>query len=201
MADGLPFLHAIACEKIAKKSLAWQWREIQRAQMTEISWIPFLAKMRPFRSAASTEPPRQTGRSISAPQALTRASWQEKSAPGFTLIEALMAAAILAIGLMGVASVIARASLQDVRAGHVSRGSFLVEEFLENASRAQYSAQAFRSLADTATSRVIDGVRFSMNCTLADNTPLERCKEITCTLSWDNNGASARYVYVLSPKF
>lgn len=203
MADGLPFLHTIACEKIAKKSLAWQWREIRRAQMTEISWIPFLAEMRPFGSAASTEPPRQTGRSISAPQALTRASWQEKSAPGFTLIEVLMAAAILAIGLMGVASVIARASVQDVRAGHVSRANFLMEEFLENATRAQYSVQAYNALTDTAASRVIDGVRFAMNCTLAENTPVERCKEMTCILSWDNSGshASARYVYVLSPKF
>lgn len=187
--------------KFAKENDAWQWREIRRTQLAKISWIFLYKKMTPFCSAASTEHPRQTGYSISAPRTLLRASWQEKPAPGFTLIEVLMAAAILAIGLMGVLSVIARASVQDVRAAHVSQGSFLVEEFLENASRAQHSAQAFRSLTNSATTRVIDGARYSMNCTLADNTPLERCKEITCTLSWDNNGANARYVYVLSPKF
>lgn len=147
--------------------------------------------------------PGQTAKPVHIPKAGSRWLWREKTAPGFTLIEVLMASAILAIGLMGIAAVIARASVQDVRASHISRANFLMEEFLENATRAQYSVQAYNALADTAASRVIDGVRFAMNCTLAENTPVERCKEMTCILSWDNSGsrASARYVYVLSPKF
>jgi hypothetical protein len=114
-----------------------------------------------------------------------------------------MAAAILAIGLAAVASVIAKASIEDVRASQASQGSFLVEEYLEQATRAQYSADAFRLLADSTASRVISGVRFTVNCTMADNTPVERCKEMTCILAWNSKGspASARYVYVLSPKF
>jgi len=81
-------------------------------------------------------------------------------------------------------------------------GAFWWRNFLRT-PRAQFSAQAFRALADTSTSRFVDGVRFSLNCTLADNTPVERCKEMTCILTWNNCGsrASARYVYVLSPKF
>lgn len=127
----------------------------------------------------------------------------QKNAFGFTLIEVLMAAAILAVGLMSVAALIARSSMQEVRSDHMSRAYFLMEDFLENATRAQYSAQAFRSLTDSATSRVIDGLRFSLNCTMAENTPVERCKEMTCILAWTSSGshASARYVYVLSPKF
>lgn len=136
-------------------------------------------------------------------QATSCALWEEKCAPGFTLIEVLMATAILAIGLMGVASVITWACVQDVRASHLSRGSFLVEEFMETATRAQYSAQAFNALTDATANRLIEGVRYTMNCTLAENTPVERCREVTCILSWNNQGssASARYVYVLSPKF
>ncbi len=122
---------------------------------------------------------------------------------GFTLIEVLIAAAILSIGLMGVASLIAQASTQQIRSRHISRGSQLIEGFLEKSIPAQYSAQAFAALADSNTTTVIDGVRFSLNCTLADNTPVERCKEMTCTLTWNNSGSqsSARYIYVLSPKF
>jgi len=127
----------------------------------------------------------------------------EKASPGFTLIEVLVAAAILAIGLMGVAALISQAFVQDVRASHVSRGSFLMEEFLENTSRAQYSTQAFDALTDSNVSRISDGVRYSLNCTMTDNTPVQRCKEMTCILTWINRGsrASARYVHVLSPKF
>ena len=133
----------------------------------------------------------------------SRRLWREKTAPGFTLVEVLMASAILAIGLVGVASVISQASLQDVRASHLAHANFLVEEFLEKASRAQYSTQAFNALTDTTVNRVIEGVRFSLNCTMTENSPVERCKEMTCILTWDNSGshASARYVYVLSPKF
>jgi prepilin-type N-terminal cleavage/methylation domain-containing protein len=171
--------------------------------MVKKSWIPFFKGMTTSCSVISTEGLRQTAKPIFSSKAQTHERWGENAPSGFTLIEVLMAAAILAIGLMGIASVIARASVQDVRASHVSRGSFLVEEFLENATRAQYSAQTFNTLTDTAASRLIDGIRFTMNCTLADNTPVERCKEMACILTWNNKGspASARYVYVLSPKF
>ena len=104
---------------------------------------------------------------------------------------------------MGVASLIAQASTQQFRAVHISRGSHMVEEFLEKSIPAQYSAQEFNALADSNATAVIDGVRYSLNCTLTDYTPVERCKEMTCTLSWNNRGsqASTRYIYVLSPKF
>lgn len=114
-----------------------------------------------------------------------------------------MAAAILAIGLTAVASLITQSFVLDVRASQLCRGSLLLEEYLENATRAQYFASDFKSLANISESRAIDGVRYTLNCTMADNTPVERCKEMTCILSWNNRGsrASARYVYVLSPKF
>lgn len=105
--------------------------------------------------------------------------FKKQTCRGFTLIEVLIAAAVLSIGLMGVASLIAQASSQQFRSGHISKGSHLVEEFLEKSIPAQYSAKQFNVLADSNATAVIDGVRYSLNCTLTDSMPVERCKEMT----------------------
>lgn len=126
-----------------------------------------------------------------------------KKNEGFTLVEVLVASAILAIGLMGAATMISRSTIQDSRAYYTTRGSMMVEEFLENATRMQYNALDFRDMTGANLQETIDGVDYNMNCILANNTPMDRCKEMTCTLTWNNKGiqASTQYVYVYSPKY
>ena len=122
---------------------------------------------------------------------------------GFTLVEVLVASAILAIGLMGVATMISRSTTQDSRAYYTTRASMMVEEFLENATRMQYDAQDFSDMTGASANSTIDGIAYSMNCVLIDDTPIDRCKQMTCTLNWNNKGiqASTQYVYVYSPKY
>jgi prepilin-type N-terminal cleavage/methylation domain-containing protein len=140
---------------------------------------------------------------IAAPKAMNGITQKERHSQGFTLIEVLVATAILGVGLMAVATLISRAAIQDSRAYHASRGSLLVEEVLERAIRAQYSPQAFRSLTAMNASTVIEGIQFSMTCALAEDTPVERCRQMTCDLSFNNKGhlSTIRYIHVLSPKF
>ncbi|NLW80070.1 MAG: prepilin-type N-terminal cleavage/methylation domain-containing protein [Desulfovibrionales bacterium] len=122
---------------------------------------------------------------------------------GFTLVETLVASAILAVGLMGVATVISQSTTQDSRAYYTTRASLMVEEFLENATRMQYNGQNFRDMTGLSASTTIDGIAYTLNCSLVDNTPIDKCKEMTCILSWNNKGlqASTQYVYVYSPKY
>lgn len=122
---------------------------------------------------------------------------------GFTLVEVLVATAILAIGLMAVATMTSRSTIQDSRAYYLTRASMMVEEVLENATRMQYDAQDFRDMNGTVVNTAIDGVDYAMNCVLTDDTPIERCKQMTCTVNWNNKGipASTQYVYVFSPKY
>lgn len=125
------------------------------------------------------------------------------SARGFTLVEVLVAAAILSVGLMATAAMITRSTIQDSRSYHLTRGSLIIEEYIENATSAQYRAGDFRNMTGISESYIIEGVNYNLNCTLANNTPFDRCKEVTCTLDWNNKGlpSSTQYVYVFTPKY
>jgi len=122
---------------------------------------------------------------------------------GFTLVEVLVASAILAIGLLAVATMTARSTIQDSRAYHMTHASMLIEEFLENSTRLQYDADDYATLADTVVINTINGVIYTMNCTLSAVAPVDRCREMTCTVNWNNKGiqASTQYVYAFSPKY
>ncbi|MBE1424597.1 prepilin-type N-terminal cleavage/methylation domain-containing protein [Desulfomicrobium macestii] len=122
---------------------------------------------------------------------------------GFTLVEVLVAAAVLAIGLLSVVTMISRSTIQDSRAYHMTHASLIIEDFIENATRAQYAATTFNSLSNATVNTVISGVAYTMNCGIQESTPLNRCKEMTCTVNWNNKGiqASTSYVYVFSPKY
>lgn len=122
---------------------------------------------------------------------------------GFTLVEMLVASAILAIGLMATATMISRSTIKDTQAYYTTRASLMVEEFFENATRMQYSAADFNVMAGAAWNANIDGVAYNTVCILANNTPMNNCKEMTCTITWNNKGLQARtqYVYVYSKKY
>ena len=122
---------------------------------------------------------------------------------GFTLVEVLVASAILAVGLLAVVTMISRSTIQDARAYYTTRASLMVEEFFENATRMQYNAVDFNALTGANWNSAIDGVDYDTVCVLVDDTPIQNCKEMTCTITWNNKGlqASTTYVYVYSQKF
>ena len=126
-----------------------------------------------------------------------------QSIKGFTLVEVLVATVILAIGLLSVATMISRSTTQDSRAYHMTHASLIIEDFLENATRAQYAALTFNNLSNATVNTVVAGVAYTMDCGIQDFAALNRCKEMTCTVNWNNKGiqASTSYVYVFSPKF
>lgn len=125
---------------------------------------------------------------------------------GFTLVEVLVAAAILAVGLMGVASMIARSTIQDARAYHTSHASVMVEEFIESEARKQAKSIEYRDMNGTNGTdfiTTISGVEYTMDCILTENTPIDRCKEMNCTVRWNNKGLQSQteFTYVFAPKY
>lgn len=123
---------------------------------------------------------------------------------GFTLIETLIASAILAIGILLTATMIARSTIQDSRSYYMSRASMMMEEFIENATRFQYSANEFSNMTNTFILTTIDGIDYRMKCDITNGIPLNNnTKEMSCEITWNNKGiqASTNYVYVFSKKY
>lgn len=124
-------------------------------------------------------------------------------ATGFTLVEVLIATAVLAIGLMGVATMISRSTIQDSRSYHTSRASLMVEQFIENATREQFTSAAYHNMAGASRNMSLNGVDYNMTCDLTNDAPMANCKEMTCTVNWNNKGlqSETEFVYVFTKKY
>ena len=121
---------------------------------------------------------------------------------GFTLIETLIASAILAIGILGVVSMVASGVALDKRAHHLTQASLIFEDIVELMLFRQYEPQLYRNMTAPGGIVMREGARYAVNCTLAADTPFAPCTEMTCRISWTTLGRSAqtRHAYTFAPK-
>lgn len=120
---------------------------------------------------------------------------------GFTLMETLIAVSILAIGILAAASMISRSTIQDTRAYYVTQATLIAEEYIEQLIPAQFDETKFKAIANHNTSKIIDGIDYTMNCTVQNNYRGLNCKNMTCIVAWNNKGMESQvvntYIYAL----
>ncbi len=121
---------------------------------------------------------------------------------GFTLVEALIAAAVLSIGILGAVSMIMSATILDKRAHHLTHASLIFEEILENMLRMQLDPAQYRNMTAPSGMVTKDGIPYEVTCSLAADVPLATCTEMTCSISWNTNGrrTETSHAYTFSPK-
>lgn len=121
---------------------------------------------------------------------------------GFTLVEALIAAAVLSIGILGAVSMVMSATILDKRAHHLTHASLIFEGILENMLRMQHDPAQYRNMTAPSGMVTKDGMPYEVTCSLAADAPLATCTEMTCSISWNTNGhrTETRHAYTFSPK-
>jgi prepilin-type N-terminal cleavage/methylation domain-containing protein len=121
---------------------------------------------------------------------------------GFSLIEALVATAVLSIGILGAVSLVASGVLLDKRGRDLAQAGLVFEEILESMIQLQHDPEQYRNMTAPAGFVTRAGVRYAVNCSLAADTPAETCTEMTCRISWNSAGRVARstHAYTFSLK-
>lgn len=122
---------------------------------------------------------------------------------GFSLVELLVVAAILAIGLLGVAALFSQGAWQDSRAYYATQANFILEQIVENSTRHQFDESSYKNISNINTNITIDSTTYNILCNVTNNTPTTNCKEMNCTILWNvlANSGFIRTTYVLSPKY
>lgn len=102
---------------------------------------------------------------------------------GFTLIETLMAIAIIAIGLLALAALQTSAISGTGRANKHSMAVLLAEDQIETYKNMPYDTIPSSSTPETGTTLSPWGI-FTRTTTVQDSTPIPGSKTITVSVSW-----------------
>lgn len=102
---------------------------------------------------------------------------------GFTVAEVLVAAAILAVAILGLAGMVPRAYLNVSTGGQITKAANLAREKIEELKNASYNALLTRGTPYADSQNPIEGV-FSRSWTIEESGLPAGLKRITVTVAW-----------------
>jgi len=114
---------------------------------------------------------------------ITHSSKQICNGHGFTIIEVLMALAIFAIGILGVAKLQLTSVNDNTRTRKYTEASTWGVSQIESIMTTAYDAPA---LANGTTGAITQGI-YTINWTITDSDPVPNVKKINIRVTWNNN--------------
>lgn len=106
----------------------------------------------------------------------------QRNEQGFSLLELLIAVAILSVGLLGAAGLQATAINGNLHGNTISQATVLAQNVIEEIRDTDY--EAVNETNYPGTENNVDGTIFNRSVLIEDNVPLNELKRITVTVSW-----------------
>ena len=119
------------------------------------------------------------------------------NASGFTLIELLVAMSLLAIGLLGIARLTSVAITGNLSSRHVSTGSVLGQDLMEDARRSRTVGLPPTRTEDYHT--IPGHPEFKRVFSFEDNHPGPGLRTLSVTVNWAGDERSLRFQTILVP--
>ena len=113
---------------------------------------------------------------------------------GFTLIEVLVTALILTIGLLGTAGLTTGIIRGNFFSKNITSGTMIAQTQLEAVQNRGYTNATTANFPATAATVSMGDVNFSRSTTITDNSPASNMKTVSVTVTWNEANNAARSV-------
>jgi prepilin-type N-terminal cleavage/methylation domain-containing protein len=109
---------------------------------------------------------------------------------GFTIVEALIAAAVFAVGMASTASMLTMSMKTAQSSALDAHAVILGQQELENVRSLKYASMATHDVSAQA----FGGATFSVHCEVQTDQPAANMKTVNVTVSWSERGQAKTYL-------
>ncbi len=121
-------------------------------------------------------------------------------APGFTLVEVMVAMIVFAVGVLSMATLMPAGARSVNRSADQTRGSELMSATAENLLSASYTDSTLTAGAHSDPANPYDG-KYYVRWVVQDDQPVAECKRVTLTAGWPlSSSSSGATVVIVKPR-
>lgn len=118
----------------------------------------------------------------------------KRSQKGFTILEVMIAMAIFAIGILGVAKMQIKSQTGNTSARTITQGTTYTQDRIERLMSVPYTDPIMAAGPGNATvAGASSGETYTLNWTITDNNPIVNTKQIAITATWNDQGLTRNF--------
>ncbi len=114
----------------------------------------------------------------------------KQSQTGFTILEVMIAMAIFAIGILGIAKLYIKSQTGNTSARTITQGTTYAQDRIERLMSLPYDSIATNTATVTGAS---SNETYNISWTVTNNEPVTNTKQIALTVTWNDQGRTRTF--------